>query len=269
MDEPNTVITTDASLQGWGAHEGNNITGGRWQVSEADDHINVLELNAIYLGLQSLVKKPNKQVRILTNNTTAMAYIRRMGGTRSLRCNEVAKLIWAWAETNNNWLTVAHISGKSNTIADSASRHFKDHLEWELNGSIFKSICKVWGSPQIDLFASRNNFKIPKYVSWHPEPYSWKVDAFSFKWTDYFFYVFPPFRMVGRVALKLLLDRSRAILIAPEWPTQPWFAALNHWASAQLRFPRGPDNLRHQGPLQKRGDVSTTPLVAFLFSGKV
>ena len=41
------VITTDASLQGWGAHIEARATGGRWLPEEADAHINVLELRAV------------------------------------------------------------------------------------------------------------------------------------------------------------------------------------------------------------------------------
>ena len=50
------------------------------------------------------------------------------------------KLIWQWAQKCNIWLTVAHIPGKPNTIADKRSRHFHDHLEWELNPTIFHVI---------------------------------------------------------------------------------------------------------------------------------
>ena len=53
MGEPNTAVTTDASLEGWGAHSDNVEAGGRWLVEECNDHINVLELRAIFLALQS------------------------------------------------------------------------------------------------------------------------------------------------------------------------------------------------------------------------
>ena len=55
IDDSEVNITTDASLEGWGAHVEKEVTGGRWLPEERDDHINVLELKAILLGLQSLV----------------------------------------------------------------------------------------------------------------------------------------------------------------------------------------------------------------------
>ena len=265
ISEPNTVITTDASLEGWGAHNEREIaTGGRWLETESDQHINALELQAILLGLQSLAKNTKSHIRILTDNTTAMAYIRNMGGTKSKPCNKITKQIWHWAEINKVWLTVSHIPGNQNILADYKSRKFHDHLEWSLNPKLFNIIVKQWGLPDIDLFASRKNRKLQKYVSWHPEPDCWKVDAFSFKWDKYFFYIFPPFNLICRVARKLRAERSRAVLIVPAWETQPWFASTQAACSQLLSFPRG-RNLTPQGPLQSAGNVSTTPLMAFLF----
>lgn len=125
-----------------------------------------------------------------------------MGGTKSPKCNEVAKDIWEWAEKNKVWLEVASIPGKLNYLADGKSRKFRDHLEWSLSQHLFDIICKQWGKPDIDLFTSCTNKKLD-YVSWQPEPESWKIDAFSFTWNNKFFYAFPPFSLVGRVARKL------------------------------------------------------------------
>ena len=48
-------FTTDASILGWGAYVVNEqSTGGRWTETEHDLHINVLELQAVFLGLQAL-----------------------------------------------------------------------------------------------------------------------------------------------------------------------------------------------------------------------
>ena len=87
INDPKTIITTDASLEGWGAHDHCVATGGHWLESESENHLSVLELQAILLGLQSLVRTKKPHVHILTDNTTAMAYIRNMGGTKSKPCN--------------------------------------------------------------------------------------------------------------------------------------------------------------------------------------
>ena len=45
--KPNREIYTDRSKTGWGAYD---KTGGHWSQEEQEDHINVLELRAIFLG---------------------------------------------------------------------------------------------------------------------------------------------------------------------------------------------------------------------------
>ena len=60
--------------------------------------------------------------------------------------------------------------GKSNILADKASRQFHDNTEWILRQDLFLSITQLWGKPDVDLFASRLNAQLPCYVSWKPDP---------------------------------------------------------------------------------------------------
>ena len=46
-------LFTDSSAVGWGAHMTEMTASGRWSVAMKDLHINVLELKAIWLGLQA------------------------------------------------------------------------------------------------------------------------------------------------------------------------------------------------------------------------
>ena len=51
------VIHTDASQTGWGATDANNPTGGKW-LENQEDHINYLELKAIFLaGLPKMLER--------------------------------------------------------------------------------------------------------------------------------------------------------------------------------------------------------------------
>ena len=45
------------------------------------------------------------------DNTTSIAYINKMGGTRSQLCNNITVDIWKWAQNNTVWLSAAHIQG--------------------------------------------------------------------------------------------------------------------------------------------------------------
>lgn len=265
--QPDVELFTDASESGWGAHTQEHQTGGRWLQVETD-HINVLELKAILFGLKSLCRISNSHIRVRTDSTTALAYVKNMGGTRSGKCLSVSTDIWNWAQQNNNWLTITHIPGVENVLADLRSRKFSDHLEWSLNPEIFEDMCETFGYPEVDMFASRSNFKLGKYVSWEPDPDSWRTDAFTFAWTDMYVYCFPPFRILPRVIRKIQADRANALVVAPLWTGQPWFPLLRKHATAYKDYPRSPANLAGQGRLQQDTDaglIKATKLTAYLF----
>ena len=53
------------------------------------------------------------------------------------------------------------------------------------------------GKPEIDLFVIRMNNQLDKYVSWHPELEAMAISAFFLNWKNNYFYMFPPFDLVG------------------------------------------------------------------------
>ena len=65
-----------------------------------------------------------------------------MGGTSSDECQLEALAIWEWAQQMNCWLTITHIPGVENILADLRSRKFRDHLAFlDLELDIFETIC--------------------------------------------------------------------------------------------------------------------------------
>ena len=80
--EHNTLIFTDVSNQGWGAHLENMTVSGNWADQEKSLHINVLELKAVFLALKSFQNKIlNKRILIATDNATVVSYLNKQGGT--------------------------------------------------------------------------------------------------------------------------------------------------------------------------------------------
>ena len=78
-------LFTDSSAVGWGAHMDERTASGRWSEAMKELHINVLELNAIWLGLQAFEDTlHDSNVVIMCDNVSAIAYLRNQGGTRSL-----------------------------------------------------------------------------------------------------------------------------------------------------------------------------------------
>jgi len=91
---------------------------------------------------------------------------------------------------------------------------------------MFDKICRVFGTPQIDLFANRLNYKLQKFVSFQHDPLAWRQDAFAMDWSVLFLYAFPPFNQILKCVQKLKCEKCHFVLVVPDWPTQPWYSEV-------------------------------------------
>ena len=191
-----------------------------------------------------------------------------MGGRKPL-LNKLAREIWLWCEGKNLWLSVYHIPGKLNKTADGLSRmtgKLSDDMEWPLNSGVFKIIERKMGKCYIDLFASSNNFKLPKYVSFLPDPKAIAVNAFSLTWTNELNYIFSPFSMIGPVLKKIWEDKAEVILVAPLFSTQLRFPQLLRLISGpSYILPKVKDLLSL--PHKKKHPLTTMKMGVFRLSG--
>ena len=227
------TIYTDASKKfggGWGASDNiNDDINGRWSLEEQKMHINCLELKAIKLAIQAYAPlfPDRRHIRIMSDNTSAIAYINKQGGTHCMVMNDLAVAVWEYCIAMQVHISAAHIPGVHNILAHIASREFYDAAEWMLPTQKFQELVHIFGQPEIDLFASRLNNQLPIYVSWKPDPGSTYIDAMLISWSNKFVYIFPPFSMMWPVLSKLEEDRvERAIIVMPKWPTQSWYPRI-------------------------------------------
>jgi hypothetical protein len=98
LSQQTVTITTDASLTGWGGHMKNQTVQGLWTEQMKLQHINNLELQAVFLTIkkfQKLLQK--KEVLVRTDNTTVVQYINKQGGTHSLQLCQQAWGLWLFA----------------------------------------------------------------------------------------------------------------------------------------------------------------------------
>ena len=146
------------------------------------------------------------------------------GGMKS---GSLCALLWrilSWCTRKQVTLKARHIPGRLNVIADKRSRLGQTiQTEWSLHPEVFKAMCSRWHQPQVDLFATRFNNKLPQVVSPVPDPQAWAVDALSLSWENLDPYAFPPAAILGKVVKLQDYPCNRIILIAPGWPIRPWF----------------------------------------------
>ena len=164
---PIKTVYTDSSKLGWGGVLGDCKAGDNWTDVESKSHINYLELMAVYLSLKSFKQQLHGQhVKVMVDNTTAVYCINHMGTSHSRSCNVLTKTLWEWCISESIYITAVSIPGVLNTKADAISRKVSRETEWKLNSAYLKnSLMQLKFNADIDLFASRTNKQIDKYVS--------------------------------------------------------------------------------------------------------
>ena len=114
------------------------------------------------------------------------------GGTRSTRLTEVARQMWDWCLFQQMTLSASHPSGLDNQVADQELRQVQTSAEWKLQEKVFNKICAHLGPCTVDLFATRLNHRLDKYVSWRPDPGAMMTNAFHINWVGLERYAFSP-----------------------------------------------------------------------------
>ena len=101
---------------------GETLTGELRMEEERKHHINWLELQGGVFAVRTFAKdKSNIHVRLRMDNTTAIAYINRLGGTRSQALAHSAYQLWQWCLHRGITLSAEHLPGTSNCTADGVS----------------------------------------------------------------------------------------------------------------------------------------------------
>ena len=102
----------------------------------------------------------------------------------------------------------------------------KDRSDWTLNPMIFQRIAERFPHLEINLFATRLTSQLSRFFSWRPDPMAEATDAFLQNWSTIKGYANPPWNLVGNVLAKVEEQAADLILVAPIWPSQPWYPKL-------------------------------------------
>ena len=184
------------------------------------------ELLAVLLALRGFL--PSLQgcvVAVFSDNTTALAYLKKQGVTRSATLNTVAQSVLR--DDFHIQFLPQFIPGKMNILADSLSpRNQVIGSEWTLCAEVFRQLLHLWPAT-IDLFATSLNHRLPVYFSLMVDPQSAGTNAMLQSWDSLQAYAFPPFGLLSRVLAKVRQSKGLELtLIAPFWPQHPWFPDL-------------------------------------------
>ena len=192
-------------------------------------HINEQELIAANLAIRTFTKwKETRSIHLQIDNTAALSYIIRQGGTKSQGLLNRAKEIWDYLSEKGIQISAEWLPTHLNKEADFESRNVKDSSDWLLDSKVFKTMCEAPKvAPSVDLFASRACHQLTCYMSLKMDPEAIAIDALQQDWGAFTTpYAFPPFTMIGRTLQKLRNYKMDMILIAPVWATSPWYPAL-------------------------------------------
>ena len=123
LRSPYQMFWSDDSNLGWGATVTDQFASRVWLEGEISLSINHRELLAVERGLRALCAcLEGRVVAVFSDNTTAVAYLRRQGGTLSPTLNAVPQRILRWAEQLNMILMPQFVPGSNNVVTEVLSR---------------------------------------------------------------------------------------------------------------------------------------------------
>ncbi|XP_068227928.1 uncharacterized protein [Palaemon carinicauda] len=213
---------------GWGTTLEKGEILGLWEDHQKEWHINVNELVAIHLALMHFQEEvQNKLVQVNADNTTALAYIRKQGGTRLDSLYEAAKDLLLWAKARNITLITRFIEGEKNAGADLLRRGRQVlTTEWIVHHEVCSRLWNLWGEP----FCDTENKKVTSLLLSNPRPGSSSSGRLPRGMGRTRYVRLPPFKILDRVMKKFReSNNARMTLIAPFWPMRPWITEVMEW----------------------------------------
>ena len=86
--------------------------------------------------------------------------------------------------------------GQLNLIADILSRLISLNSEWKLSPAVFHQVCVIYTAPDLDLFATRANNQLQKFISCFPDPDAPATNAFTILWSNQLWYAFSLYSLI-------------------------------------------------------------------------
>ena len=234
LPPPTRTLQTDASGKGWGAIFNNLEAYGPWSMAEHEFGNNVKELLAGFYGVQSFMADlQHKTILLQMDNITAVAYVNKMGG-RINQLGQIAKIFWNWCIQKDIKVLAQYIPGKEN-LADLPSRLESDRNDWMLNPKVFQMIPVNMGPIQSRLICQQTQPSSGQFLQLASRTRSHSNRRFLAVLEKSPRMGQPSIRTYWKGIGKGTQGKMHLTIVAPIWPTQPWFPVL---AEMLIDFPR-------------------------------
>jgi hypothetical protein len=238
--EARFVISTDATLDVISAsiRDKNHILDTSSALDQDSSHIAVKECRAVLMAARHFVSFYSGETVLFSTDNQVVLYALRSASSSNPLIHSIIRQIYLTLLANPpSRIWFSYVPSAQNRLADQLSRPSQEN--WALNSNLLRHIVSSTGfNPELELFADETNNLLPSFVSSLPNRRALFTDAFSRSWTTLPpLYANPPFSLLFRVLRKILAEKPDILLIAPFWPSSPWFPLLLR-ANALYRLPR-------------------------------
>ncbi|KAA6369187.1 MAG: hypothetical protein EZS28_035288 [Streblomastix strix] len=234
IHQPQAILTTDASATSWGAtlklqnpEEEIWFQGDwsdKWKLSSSNQRESAVVLCAITCSEHFLKRQRVTALKIETDNSVASFKLIR--GAAAISLQQLSDKILEKVEDLEQQIQSFHIHGIENIIPDSLSR-LATSGDYSLRSEVLQEVLSQFQvKPTIDMFSNRRNRKFKRFVSVTQDRWAVTQDSLSMSWRSEIPYLHPPIPLIPATLSKLKREAVQALLIVPNWPSQPWWPEL-------------------------------------------
>lgn len=231
------LLHSDANSTGWGAVFGGSVPArGLFTPAEATLHFNQKELLAVIFGVLAFADRlqPGEHITQWVDSSVTTANILNWT-SRSPVALALLRILRNLLEDLGLSISTQRLPSVLNLLSDRLSRA-RTADDWQLSTTASSFLSARLGHPRVHHFAMRLTAVARRYTSRLADPYAEGL-AFHSRWRAGDLLTPPPH------ALSLVVARLRrrmhddVVLVTPDWPAQPWFAAATRLASRSWRLP--------------------------------
>ncbi|KAA6396105.1 MAG: putative Pol polyprotein [Streblomastix strix] len=255
---PQAILATDASKTNWGAtlkmsHPDLEILflgkfSNNWHISSSNQRDIAGIFCAIRRSETYLRERQIRALKIETYNSSAENNIDR--GSAAVALVKLTDRILETADPNLQ-LHVFHIPGKLNVIPDSLSR-FATSGDYQIHQDVLmEALFALQVRPSIDMFANRRNRKFKRFLTLVLDNWAMGQDCLSHPWSGEVPYLHPPIPMIQATLNKAKQEGVPAVIVVPNWPSQPWWPSLAGQIVKYVNVRRSEDILKPGGRMRK------------------